>query len=193
MSLAKKSLYITILLFILSIIYTVVVNIFAQTFFKESANGSIIYKNETPIGSKHIGQQFTKDNLFHGRPSAYNYNTYETDEEANTLPASGGSNLAVSNPAYSENLKTNIDKLLKENPNLKIEDIPTEMITASGSGLDPHISIEGAMIQVERVAKANNISKEKISEIIKENIEGNIVNVLQLNLAILEYKKAEIK
>ena len=67
------------------------------------------------------------------------------------------------------------------------------MVTASGSGLDPHISIEGAMIQVERVAKANNISKEKISEIIKENIEGNIVNVLQLNLAILEYKKAEIK
>lgn len=67
------------------------------------------------------------------------------------------------------------------------------MVTTSGSGLDPHISIEGAMIQVERVAKANNISKEKIFEIIKENIEGNIVNVLQLNLAILEYKKAEIK
>lgn len=67
------------------------------------------------------------------------------------------------------------------------------MVTASGSGLDPHISIEGAMIQVERVAKANNISKEKISEIIKENSEENIVNVLQLNLAILEYKKAEIK
>lgn len=193
MSLVKKSFYITILLFILSIIYIVLVNIFAQTFFKESANGSIIYKNEIPIGSEHIGQLFTKDNFFHGRPSAYNYNTYETDEEANTLPASGGSNLAVSNPVYSENLKANTDKLLKENPNLKIEDIPTEMVTASGSGLDPHISVEGAMIQVERVAKANNISKEKISEIIKENSEGNIVNVLQLNLAILEYKKGETK
>lgn len=193
MSLVKKSLYITILLFILSIIYTVLVNIFAQTFFKESANGSIIYKNEIPIGSEHIGQLFTKDNFFHGRPSAYNYNTYETDEEANTLPASGGSNLAVSNPVYSENIKANIDKLLKENPNLKIEDIPTEMVTTSGSGLDPNISVEGAMIQIERVAKANNISKEKISEIIKENSEGNIVNVLQLNLAILEYKKVEIK
>lgn len=193
MNLVKKSLYITVMLFILSIIYTVVVNIFAQTFFNKSANGSIIYKNETPIGSKHIGQLFTKDNFFHGRPSAYNYNTYETEAEAQTLPASGGSNLAVSNPAYSENLKNNIDNLLKENPNLKVEDIPTEMVTASGSGLDPHISVEGAMLQAERVAKENGITVDEVSKIVKENAEKNIVNVLELNLAVLDYIKSETK
>lgn len=189
MSLVKKSFYITVILFVLSIIYTLSINIFAQLFFKESANGSIIYRDGIPVGSKYIGQLFTKDKFFHGRPSVYNYNVYETEEEANTLPASGGSNLAISNFAYAESLKINIDKLLKENLNLKKEDIPVEMVTASGSGLDPHISIEGVMIQLERVAKANNISNEEISKIIKENSEGNLVNVLQLNLALLEYKK----
>ena len=76
MNLIKKGIHITIVLFIIAAVYTVIINIFAQTFFKDSANGSIIYKNGQAIGSKYIGQLFTSEKYFHGKPSAYNYNTY---------------------------------------------------------------------------------------------------------------------
>lgn len=184
MNLIKKGIHVTIVLFIIAAVYTVIINVFAQTFFKDSANGSIIYKNGQAIGSKYIGQLFTSEKYFHGRPSAYNYNTYNSKEEAETLPASGGSNLAVSNPAYSENLKNRIEKLLNDNPELKTKEIPVDMVTASGSGVDPNISIQGAMIQTKRIAKANNIPEEKIIELIKNNINNNMVNVLELNLAL---------
>lgn len=118
MELIKKSIYITISLFIITVLYTGIINIFAQTFFKNSANGSIIYKNEQAIGSKYIGQLFTSDRYFHGRPSAFNYNTYNSMKETEALPASGGSNLSISNSIYSENLKNRIEKFLNDNPEL---------------------------------------------------------------------------
>ena len=169
MELIKKSIYTTISLFIIAVLYTIIINVFAQTFFKDSANGSIIYKNNQAVGSKYIGQLFTSDKYFHGRPSAYNYNTYDSKEEAETLPASGGTNLALSNPVYNEN--------------------PIEMITSSGSGVDHNISIQGAMIQVERISKANNIPKEKVIELVKNNIENDMINVLELNIALEELFK----
>lgn len=189
MELIKKSIYITISLFIVAILYTAIINIFAQTFFKKSANGSIVYKNNQAIGSKYVGQLFTSEKYFHGRPSAYNYNTYNSKEEAETLPASGGTNLALSNFTYNENIKNNIDLLLKKNPNLETKELPVDMITSSGSGVDPNISIQGAMIQTKRIAKANNIPEEKIIELIKNNINNNMVNVLELNLALNELVK----
>lgn len=189
MELIKKSIYITISLFIIAVLYTIIINVFAQTFFKDSANGSIIYKNNQAIGSKYIGQLFTSDKYFHGRPSAYNYNTYNTQEEAKTLPASGGTNLALSNPMYNENIKNNIDFLLKKNPNLESKEIPIEMITSSGSGVDPNISTQGAMIQVDRISKVNNIPKEKVIELVKNNIENDMINVLELNIALEELVK----
>lgn len=189
MELIKKSIYTTISLFIIAVLYTIIINVFAQTFFKDSANGSIIYKNNQAVGSKYIGQLFTSDKYFHGRPSAYNYNTYDSKEEAETLPASGGTNLALSNPVYNENIKNNIDLLLKKNPNLETKEIPIEMITSSGSGVDPNISIQGAMIQVERISKANNIPKEKVIELVKNNIENDMISVLELNIALEELFK----
>lgn len=189
MELIKKSIYITISLFIITVLYTGIINIFAQTFFKNSANGSIIYKNGQAVGSKYVGQLFTNDKYFHGRPSAYNYNTYNSKEEAETLPASGGTNLALSNPAYNKNIENNIDLLLKKNPNLETKEIPVDMITSSGSGVDPNISIQGAMIQTKRISEANNIPEEKIIELVKNNINNNMINVLELNLALDELLK----
>lgn len=189
MNTIKKSVYVTVTLFVLATLYTLAINGFAQTFFKDSANGSIVYVDGEARGSKYIGQNFTQENYFHGRPSVYNYNTYETSEEAKTLPASGGTNYGLSNPNYEENVKANVEKLLQENPGLKVEDIPTDMVTASGSGLDPNISVQGAMIQVERVAKANNLSVEVVENLIKENTTKDMVNVLELNLKLDELKK----
>lgn len=189
MELIKKSIYITISLFIVAMLYTAIINIFAQTFFKDSANGSIIYKNGQAIGSKYVGQLFTNDKYFHGRPSAYNYNTYNSKQEAETLPASGGTNLALSNFTYNENIKNNIDLLLKKNPNLETKELPVDMITSSGSGVDPNISIQGAMIQVDRISKVNNIPKEKVIELVKNNIENDMINVLELNIALEELIK----
>lgn len=180
----KRSIFVTISLFILATIYTYFINGFAQVFFNHSANGSIIIKNGQAIGSKHIGQLFTENKYFHGRPSVYNYNNYNTKEEAQVLPSSGGTNLSLSNPFYIENIKSNVEKLLIENPGLKVENIPVEMITASGSGLDPHISLKGAMIQVERVAKINKIPKDKVISLINEISQNDAVNVLELNLKI---------
>ena len=189
MELIKKSIYITISLFIITVLYTGIINIFAQTFFKNSANGSIIYKNEQAIGSKYIGQLFTSDRYFHGRPSAFNYNTYNSMKETKVLPASGGSNLSISNSIYSENLKNRIEKFLNDNPELETKEIPIDMVTASGSGVDPNISIQGAIIQTKRIAKANNIPEEKIIELVKNNINNNMINVLELNLALKELLK----
>lgn len=189
MELIKKSIYITISLFIIAVLYTGIINIFAQTFFKNSANGSIIYKNEQAIGSKYIGQLFTSDRYFHGRPSAFNYNTYNSMKETEALSASGGSNLSISNSIYSENLKNRIEKFLNDNPELETKEIPIDMVTASGSGVDPNISIQGAMIQTKRIAKANNIPEEKIIELVKNNINNNMINVLELNLALEELLK----
>lgn len=184
MELMKKSIYITISLFIIAVLYTVIINVFAQTFFKNSANGNILYKNNQAIGSKFVGQLFTSERYFHGRPSAYNYNTYSSKKEAETLPASGGTNLALSNSVYNENIKNNIDLLLKNNPGIESKEIPVDMITSSGSGVDPNISVQGAMIQAKRIAKANNIPEEKVIELIKNNIENNMINVLELNIVL---------
>lgn len=189
MKLIKKSIYVTLMLFIISIIYVVIVNLFAQGLFNKSANGSLIYNGEIPIGSEYIGQSFISDKYFHGRPSVYNYNTYLTEEEANTLPTSGGSNIAISNPKYEENLKSNIDKLLEENPDIEIKNIPVDMVTSSSSGVDPNISIQGAMIQIKRVAEKNGIPEETVINLVKENIENEMINVLKLNLALEEKLK----
>ena len=110
-------------------------------------------------------------------------------KETEVLPASGGSNLSISNSIYSENLKNRIEKFLNDNPELETKEIPIDMVTTSGSGVDPNISIQGAMIQTKRIAKANNIPEEKIIELVKNNINNNMINVLELNLALEELLK----
>ena len=174
----KKGILITLVLFLITTIYTYMINGFAQVFFHESANGSIILKNGEGIGSKYIGQ------YFHGRASILNYNTYSTLKEAQMIPSSGGSNLGGSNLEYNKNIKERIEKILSENPSIEIKDIPVDMVTASASGLDPHITTQGALIQIERVARVNRITKEEVINLVKKMEKNGIINVLELNLAL---------
>lgn len=187
MKILRQSFMITVIFLILcGFVYPVVINSIAYLFFRDKANGSLITYNGEVVGSRLIGQEFKSPEFFHGRPSAVNYST---GEDKNLSPKSGGSNLAVSNPALKERIQSDLEKFLKENPDVKKEDVPAELLTASGSGLDPHISVESAVIQADRIAKANNISKDKILKLIDDSKKGNLINVLELNLSLLKMKQ----
>lgn len=129
-----------------------------------------------------IGQQFTLPQYFHGRPSAVNY----------SAAGSGGSNKGPNNPEYLAEVQKRIDTLLIQNPTMTEVKIPVDLITASGSGLDPNISVQAAEFQIDRVAKARNLSTEKVKELIAQNAsDENIiffapqkVNVLKLNASL---------
>jgi len=148
---------------------------------------TVQYKGRT-VGYANIGQKFTKDQYFWSRPSAVDYKA----------DASGGSNKGPSNPDYlNKDVKGRIDTFLKHNPDIKKADIPAELVTASGSGLDPDLSPAGAMVQVPRIAKIRNISVEQLTKIVDDHTEKPLlglfgpskVNVLKLNIALDELKK----
>lgn len=140
----------------------------------KGADGKVYYEN--------IGQAFTKDRYFWSRPSAVNYNAAST----------GGSNKGPSNPDYLKTVSDRIDTFLIHNPGIKRSDIPSDMVTASGSGLDPHISVQGAMIQIPRIAKVRGISEDRLTALVTTQIEKPLwgvlgtkrINVLKLNIAL---------
>ena len=129
-----------------------------------------------------IGQEFKSDKYFHGRPSSVNYNA----------AGSGGSNKGPSNEEYLETVQKRIDTLKMKNPEMGNEKVPVELVTASGSGLDPDISEEGALYQAKRIAKARGLSEEQIKNVINTQTEKPLlglfgpskVNVLKLNIAL---------
>jgi K+-transporting ATPase ATPase C chain len=129
-----------------------------------------------------IGQKFTDDKYFWSRPSAVDYNS----------AGSGGSNKGPTNPEYLALVQSRIDTFLAHNPGVKKSEIPSELVTASGSGQDPNLSPQGAMVQVSRIAKTRNIQEEKLFALINEHVEKPLlnlfgttkVNVLKLNLAL---------
>lgn len=133
-----------------------------------------------------IGQSFTQDQYFNSRPSAVAYNA----------AGSGGSNKGTSNPEYLAEVKARIDTFLVHNPNVSKAEIPSDLITASGSGLDPNISVQAAKVQVKRIAKTRKISEEKVQNLITEQTEKPLlglfgtekINVLKLNLALNNLK-----
>ena len=147
-----------------------------------AAEGLPIMNDGKIIGYENIGQKFTSDKYFWGRPSAVDYNA----------AATGGSNLGPTNPTLDSTVKARVDSFLAHNPGVKPSDIPIDLVTASGSGIDPHISTQAARIQSARVAKARNISEDKVKALIEEHIEKPYfgffgterVNVLKLNLAV---------
>ena len=169
---------------------------------KNKANGNLIDKNGEPtsnaeeaVGSELVGQDFTEDYFFHGRVSAVNYNTYTEEQKQNgeySGVASGGSNYGNSNPELEKRMEKDLETFLKEHPDVKKEDIPADLLTASGSGLDPHISPKAAEVQIETVAKNSGLSEEKVKEIVKSHTEEKFlgifgeekVNVLKCNLDI---------
>jgi K+-transporting ATPase ATPase C chain len=144
--------------------------------------GETVSVNGKVVGYEKIGQKFTNDKYFWGRPSAVDYNA----------AGSAGSNKGPSNPDYLQTVKDRIDSFLVHNPGVKKEEIPAEMVTASGSGLDPDISPAGAYIQVKRIAAVRNLPEEKIKALVEEHIQKPLagilgpskVNVLKLNIAL---------
>ncbi|MGD0151290.1 MAG: K(+)-transporting ATPase subunit C [Xanthobacteraceae bacterium] len=165
----------------------------AEVLFPRQAQGSLIERDGTVVGSALIGQVFTSEKYFHGRPSATT--APDPNDSTKTVPApynaanSGGSNLGPSNKALIDRVQGDIDTLKKENPNTPV---PQDLVTTSASGLDPHISPEAALFQVPRIAKARNLPEDRVRQLVVDNTEGRLfgflgeprVNVLQLNLAL---------
>jgi len=165
----------------------------AGVLFPRQAQGSLIEKDGKVIGSALIGQEFKDDKYFHGRPSATT--APDPNDATKTVPApynaanSGGSNLGPTSKALSDRVKEDVDKLKAENPSMPV---PVDLVTTSGSGLDPDISPEAALFQVPRVAKARNMPEEKVRQVVSQNTQGRFaallgeprVNVLALNLAL---------
>lgn len=149
-----------------------------------NGKGVTVTKNGIVVGYERLGQRFTNEKYFWGRPSAVDYNT----------AGSAGSNKGPSNEDYLKVVQTRIDSFLVHHPGIEKKDIPAEMVTASGSGLDPDISPESAFVQVTRVAKVRGIAESKIKSLVEQHIEKPImfgpakVNVLKLNVALDELK-----
>ena len=179
-----------ILTVITGVIYPVVVTGVAQVAFPHQANGSLIVIDGKTYGSELIGQQFDDPKYFWGRLSAtgsFPYNAFN----AETLTGSSGSNYGPLNPALTEMVQARIDALKTADPD-NILPIPVDLVTASGSGLDPHISIAAAQYQIHRVARARGLSDEAIQTLVNQYTEGRQfgflgeprVNFLALNLAL---------
>ena len=165
----------------------------AQVLFPYQANGSLIEKDGKVVGSVLIGQLFKEDKYFQGRPSATTKadpnDPTKTVSEPYNAANSAGSNLGPTNKALIERVKEDVEKLKAENPNARV---PIDLVTTTGSGLDPHISPEAALFQVPRVAKARNMPEDRLRQLVDQHIEGRLlwilgeprVNVLALNLAL---------
>lgn len=179
-----------ILTVITGVIYPLVVTGIAQVAFPHQANGSLIVIGNKTYGSELIGQQFDDPRYFWGRLSAtgaFQYNAFN----ARTLTGSSGSNYGPLNPALMERVQARVEKLKAADPN-NTDPIPVDLVTASGSGLDPHISVAAALYQVSRVAQARGLSDEAVRILVRQYTEGRQfgllgeprVNVLELNLAL---------
>lgn len=150
-----------------------------------NGNGEVVEVNGEVVGYELVGQSFTSDQYFNSRPSAGNYDAAGT----------GGSNKGPIDPDYLETVQSRIDSILAQNPDITVEDIPTDMVTASASGLDPHFSPQAAYMQIPRISKVRGIPQEQLRELVGNHIEGPAfgflgpderVHVLKLNIALDE-------
>jgi K+-transporting ATPase ATPase C chain len=178
---------------ITGLVYPLAMTGIAQVLFPYQAGGSMIARDGSVVGSALIGQQFSDEKYFHGRPSATN--TPDPNDPTKNIDApynaanSGGSNLGPTSKVLAERLAGDVDKLKAENPAMPV---PVDLVTTSGSGLDPHISPAAALFQVPRVAKARNLAEERVRALVAAQTEGRWlgllgeprVNVLALNMAL---------
>ena len=178
---------------ITGLIYPLVITGLAGIIFPNQAEGSLITRDGKVIGSGLIGQNFTSDRYFHGRPSATTGPDPADPSKSVSVPYnaanSGGSNLGPTNKALIDRVKADTEKLKTENPSAQV---PIDLVTTSGSGLDPHITPQAAYFQVPRIAKARNLPENAVRDLVAEHIQGRTlglfgeprVNVLELNLAL---------
>jgi K+-transporting ATPase ATPase C chain len=185
--------FVVALTLITGIAYPFAMTGIARVIFPSQAQGSLVERDGKVVGSALIGQEFKGDGYFHGRPSA----TVAADpnDPTKTVPApynaanSGGSNLGPTNKSLIERVQGDVEKLRRENASAAV---PIDLVTTSGSGLDPHISPAAALFQVPRVAKARNMPEDRLRRLVDEHVEGPMlgllveprVNVLALNLAL---------
>ena len=192
-----------VLMLICGLLFPCLLTGLSSVIFPHQAGGSLITVNGTAVGAEHVGQEFTQDCYMWSRPSAYHYNVYTESEDGRKYYndgtefgglASGSNNYAPSNPALVERVEADMEAFLAKNPDVEREDIPTDLLTASGSGLDPHISPESAQIQLPRIAQASGLSEESLQEIVNRNTTGKLlgvfgeetVNVLKVNIEIAQ-------
>lgn len=192
----KKAFLVSIaLLLICGLGYPLLMTGMAQVIFPKQANGSLVEVNGEAVGSNLVGQDFTEAYFMKCRPSAVSYNTY-TQEQADSGEyggvGSGSNNFAPSNPDLTARVSEDMAAFLNANPGLAAEDIPTDLLTASGSGLDPHISPESANVQLPALSEASGLTMEVLEGIVSENTKGKSfgifgesrVNVLGVNIEI---------
>lgn len=169
---------------VLSLVYTFFITWGSQTLMPYQANGSLLYVNGTVVGSELIGQNFSSPGYFHSRPSAVNYDA----------TGSGGSNYGATSAALMEQVKQRVAKVRSENNLSENASVPADLVLASASGLDPHISVEGAMVQVQRVARVRGLSESDVKALVDQHTEypqfgflgQTRINVLKLNIALDE-------
>ena len=192
-----------VLMLVCGLGYPLLLNGLSGLLFPDQAKGSLVMVDGKAIGSEHVGQEFTEDYFMKSRPSAVHYNTYTVDEAGKAVYsdgseftglASGSSNYGPSNPALAQRVEEDMAAFLAANPDVRAEEIPTDLLTASGSGLDPHVSPASAAIQLPGIAQASGLSMETLEQIVQENTTGRLfgifgeetVNVLGVNADIAQ-------
>ena len=176
---------------VLTIGYVLILRLTAAVASPNDGEAPMVELNGKVVGAANVGQQFTDNRYFWGRPSAVDYNG----------GASGGSNKGTNNPEYLAEVEARIEVFLEAHPYLERKDVPAEMVTASGSGLDPDISPRGAEVQIRRVAEARGMSEDQVRKIVEKTIQKSWlglfgtykVNVLKLNIALDEAQKLAIE
>ena len=183
----KMTLVLTVLL---GIVYPVAMTVFARVVFPFQAEGSLITRDDQIVGSGLIGQNFASPAYFHGRPSAAGDKGYDAT-------SSSGSNLSLTNKSFIDTVRQRVKDVVDKNPGVAPAQIPVDLVTASGSGLDPEISPAAAELQVARVAKARGLGEDAVRSLVIANSRPRWagvlgepgVNVLELNLALDETAK----
>lgn len=201
-TIGKAVVFCLVMMVLCSLIYPLALTGVSQLTMEAKADGSKVDEEgnlttdtKKAVGSALIGQDFTEDCYFQGRVSSVNYNIYTEEQKENgeyAGVASGSYNYGNSNPELEKRMQEDLDEFLKDHPGVKPEDVPAELLTASGSGLDPHISPRSAEVQIPTVAENSGLSEEVVEQIVKDNTEHKTlgvfgeerVNVLGCNLDI---------
>ena len=195
------------LMLICGLAFPLALNGLSAVLFPAQAKGSLVEADGRVVGAEFVGQEFSADYYMKGRPSAYHYNTYVVNEDGTETYlggtefaglSSGSNNYGPSNPALQERVAADLEAFLASHPGVRAEDVPTDLLTASGSGLDPHISPAAAAIQLPAISEASGLSVGTLEQIVADNTTGKtlgvfgeeVVNVLGVNIGIYEAMNA---